>query len=405
MGERSCLGLDMVIFFLGATIAAFAFFGSLYVLYFAWVGRGTRYVPEFPPSTIGPSTRFLVLVPAHNEEGGIAPTLDSLRRQRYPNKLYRVVVIADNCQDGTAATVEREGFECWVRNAPQAPGKGQALRWALGRANELVFDAVVFVDADSTLEPGALGTLDRELKTGARALQLFNEFEPSDRGWFSLLAVASHRAAGRLFWGPRQRLGLSVSLQGTGFCLRRDVLGHVPWKAYSIVEDVEYSLNLLLRGIWVDFVPSIKVTSRLSRSVAEATPQRLRWASGTLQVILRYVPRLLMAALRERDFCLAEAALALSLSSRMVLLYAGLLALATSFLAATFWQALLIWVMVASAGVLQFTYLLCVLRTVSGEGSVWRGVVFLPAYLGWMLLVHCLAALGIRRKAWTRASR
>ena len=285
------------------------------------------------------------------------------------------------------------------------PGKGQALCWALDRANELVFDAAVFVDADSTLEPGALRTLDRELKTGARALQLFNEFEPSDRGWFSLLAVASHRAAGRLSWGPRQRLGLSVSLQGTGFCLRRDVLGYVPWKAYSIVEDVEYSLSLLLRGIGVDFVPSVKVTSRLSRSAAEATPQRLRWASGTLQVILHYVPRLLIAALRKRDFCLAEAALALSLSSRMVLVYAGLLALATSFLAATFWQALLIWVLVASAGVLQFTYLLCVLRTMSDEGSVWRGVVFLPLYLGWMLLVHCLAVIGIRRKVWTRASR
>jgi len=390
---------------LGVGLALAAMLGSVYIVFFAILGLWGRSAASQSPQANEPTTRFLVFVPAHNEEAGIVPTLDSIRGQLYPHDLCRVVVIADNCRDRTAAVVRREGFECWERNVPEVPGKGQALCWALDRANELVFDAAVFVDADSTLEPGALGTLDRELKTGAHALQLFYEFEPSDRGWFSLLAVASHRAAGRLFWGPRQRLGLFVSLQGTGFCLRRDVLGQVPWKAYSIVEDVEYSLNLLLRGIRVDFVPSVKVTSRLSRSAFEATPQRLRWASGTLQVILRYVPRLLIAALRERDFCLAEAALALSLSSRMVLLYAGLLALATSFLAATFWQALLIWVMVASAGVLQFTYLFCVLRTVSDEGSVWRGVVFLPLYLGWMLWVHCLAALGIRRKAWTRASR
>jgi hypothetical protein len=58
-----------------------------------------------------------------------------------------------------------------------------------------------------------------------------------------------------------------------------------------------------------------------------------------------------------------------------------------------------------AAGVLQFTYLLCVLGAVSGERGLWRGVVFLPAYVAWMFLVHCLAVLGVNRNAWTRASR
>ena len=42
-----------------------------------------------------------VLIPAHNEQQGIGATLDSLRAQLVPGD--RIIVIADNCEDNTAA--------------------------------------------------------------------------------------------------------------------------------------------------------------------------------------------------------------------------------------------------------------------------------------------------------------
>ena len=44
-------------------------------------------------------TRFLILVPAHNEAEHLRPTLRSLMRLDYPRKLFEVTVIADNCTD------------------------------------------------------------------------------------------------------------------------------------------------------------------------------------------------------------------------------------------------------------------------------------------------------------------
>ena len=43
------------------------------------------------------------MIPAHDEETGIATTVRSCLASDYPSLLFGVVVIADNCTDRTAA--------------------------------------------------------------------------------------------------------------------------------------------------------------------------------------------------------------------------------------------------------------------------------------------------------------
>jgi len=386
-------------------LAALASFGSLYVLFFALVGERTRPGQDGESTTSEPRTRFLVLVPAHNEEKGIRPTLQTLSKLHYPIALYRVIVVADNCDDDTAAVVREEGFECWVRDAPELRGKGQALRWALDRANSLSFDAVVVIDADNTIEPGFLQAFDFELGRGKSVLQAWEEFELNDRNGFCLLTVASKRAENALFWRPRQQLGLALFLQGNGFCLRRDVLDHVPWTAYSIVEDLEFSLQLALHDVRVCLVESARLVTRTTASARDAFPRGLRGASGAFQVTVRYIPSLLRGAWREGRVYLAEAAIALLLTSRVVLVYLTLLALGFSFLGLPVALALGVRLAVAVAIVLQLAYLTCVVGTIAEGRQRWRSLAALPGYMGWLLVVQFLAALGLRRNVWARTTR
>ena len=44
-----------------------------------------------------PTRRFAIVVPAHNEEAGIAATVANLLTIDYPKELYSVTVVADNC--------------------------------------------------------------------------------------------------------------------------------------------------------------------------------------------------------------------------------------------------------------------------------------------------------------------
>ena len=53
--------------------------------------------------------KFAVVVCAHNEGEVIGATVRNLLLQKYPQNLYKVFVIADNCTDDTALIAEKPG--------------------------------------------------------------------------------------------------------------------------------------------------------------------------------------------------------------------------------------------------------------------------------------------------------
>ena len=72
---------------------------------------------DLPPSAlptrevlpVGATIRCTVLIPAHNEEAILGLTLDSLAEQtRRPD---HVIVVADNCTDGTVAVAAAHGVD------------------------------------------------------------------------------------------------------------------------------------------------------------------------------------------------------------------------------------------------------------------------------------------------------
>src|SRR5947209_5965887 len=121
-----------------------------------------------------PCSQLVVLIPAHDEELPIARTLSSLAAQLYPRGLYRVIVIADNCRDRTASVAAAAGADMvMVREDPEAPGKGRALRWAMDQilASGAPPDAIVSIDADTIADPNLLRALVERFEAGAEAVQ------------------------------------------------------------------------------------------------------------------------------------------------------------------------------------------------------------------------------------------
>lgn len=56
-----------------------------------------------------PASRFLVLVPAHDEEAVIGDIIENLQSMDYPKELYDFYIIADNCTDRTAEVARSHG--------------------------------------------------------------------------------------------------------------------------------------------------------------------------------------------------------------------------------------------------------------------------------------------------------
>src|SRR5260370_1641016 len=95
---------------LAALVAALVVLQVLLASYLVFLTLATMMLRTRPPSSPGGTRRFAVLVPAHNEEGVIGRLLTSLNALEYPRTGFDICVVADNCDDATAA----------IRHAPRA---------------------------------------------------------------------------------------------------------------------------------------------------------------------------------------------------------------------------------------------------------------------------------------------
>jgi glycosyltransferase involved in cell wall biosynthesis len=126
--------------------------------------------------TRGPS--ISVIIPAHNEEQYLRATLDSLHRQDYPPR--EIIVIANGCNDRTA-DVARHRCHRLVVLSQKCLGIARNLGARLAQG-----ELLMFLDADTTLEPSALGKIAETFSTEHAAGTLHGVPE-SDRLRFKLL--------------------------------------------------------------------------------------------------------------------------------------------------------------------------------------------------------------------------
>ncbi len=400
--------LHAVLVPLGVVFVLFVFCASLYVTGFAVLGL--RKAPRKFCRTA--NTRFLVLVPAHNEGNGIVATLRSLRQANYPRELMRMAVIADNCSDNTAEVARVCGFEVWIRNDPENHGKGQALSWAFDKA-ALAFDLAAVIDADTEVSPDFFAAMDsayaEQLRKGRSCVALQGRylFEQSGQSatWFEQFTIASKAAENSFSYRPRSGLDLTNLIQGNGFCISHSALEQVPFTATSVVEDSEYAVTLALNGIQVVYVDDAQVISRITHGLKDAAPQRVRWAGGTFNLFARSLPRLLRSAVTQRKWQLAEMALMLALTSRLLLIYATILSVALLDLTYPFRHFdLVAWALAASLA-LQSVYLYLVLRRADYTPVPLSTIAFMPFYVGFLWAMQVGAMLGFGKRQWSRTVR
>jgi cellulose synthase/poly-beta-1,6-N-acetylglucosamine synthase-like glycosyltransferase len=253
------------------------------------------------PQAGPPRLRFDLIVPAHDEQDGIAETVKSLLAIDHPRDLFRVVVVADNCTDATAERARAAGAEVLVRDDLANRGKGQALAYAFERSLAGAADAVVVVDADTLVSANLLRAFSARLEAGARAVQADYAVRNAGDSWRTRLMAIAFAAFHEVRSRGRERLSLSCGLRGNGMCFSRALLGEVPHHSYSLVEDVEYGLRVGEAGHRVVYAGEAHVWGQMVSSEKASRSQRRRWEQGRSEMVRKHGLRLLKLALQRRD--------------------------------------------------------------------------------------------------------
>lgn len=353
-----------------------------------------------------PRLRFALVVPAHDEATGLGATLESLHALDYPPALRRVVVVADNCTDATAAVALAAGAEVLVREDPEHRGKGYALAHAFAALErEDTTDAVVVVDADTTASPGLLRAFARRFEGGAHAVQASYGVRNPEASWRTRILVIALALFHLLRSLGRERLGLSAGLRGNGMGFTREVLREVPQRAFSLVEDVEYGVALGEAGYRVHFVPEAEVRGDMASGEGASRTQRRRWEQGRKALARSLAPRLFHLALRTRSPMLFDLAMDLVVpplaSLVLVTLLGGAAALVLLALGGALWPATP-WL--AAAALLTAYVARGWMLSGTGARGLFDLLVLAPGYVGWKLLLP-LRKRTAPRGEWVRTER
>jgi 1,2-diacylglycerol 3-beta-glucosyltransferase len=372
---------------------------SLYLLLLAVLARRTS-----APVSSACTRRFDIVVPAHNEETEIAQTVGSLLAIEYPREQFRVLVVADNCTDRTAEIAAAAGAHVLVRQDAERRGKGHALAFAFERCLADGFsDAVVVVDADTLVSKNLLSAFDARFARGASALQADYGVRNPGSSWRTRLMTIALAAFHGVRSVARERLGVSCGLRGNGMAFSRALLQTQPPGAFSIVEDLEYGIQLGYAGIRVEYVEDAHVFGYMAVSENASRAQRRRWERGRQALVREHVPALVKQAVRRRDATLLDLALDLIVPPLGQLLVMTVVGLALSIVAIRWGVVLPSWLW--AAALLGIVVHVLTGWAHSGVGLIGlRDLLWAPAYVVWKMTLR-FSDKGKRPEEWVRTTR
>ena len=241
-----------------------------------------------------PQSRFLVLIPAHNEERVIGDIIRNLEEMDYPREMYDYYVIADNCTDRTAEVAREAGARVIEtrKESPDAPtGKPIALRKALNAIGDYQnrYDLMMVFDADNLMDTNMFREVNSQYLDKGRPdfIQCYLGAK-NKSGVVAWFYYTGYTTTNRFFDLAKHRLGLNCPIGGTGFAMSTAYLyKRGGWTTMSLTEDFEIQVEATLEGRRILWNHNTRVYDEKPTKLRAAIRQRIRWGQGQWYVTLR----------------------------------------------------------------------------------------------------------------------
>jgi len=346
----------------------------------------------------------VVLMPAHDEAEIIGAAIATVQPQLGEGD--RILVVAHNCSDRTAAVAREAGADVVEEQDDGTGGKPYALRAGCEALRDDPPEVVVIVDADCDLGAGAIDALVRACTLRGSPVQGVYTFEAAETEK-SLGSISSLALLVKNLVRPTalHRLGLPCLITGSACAFPFQALAAAPQGEGSVSEDDQLTIDLLLAGHPTRFVPEARVSSVLPGVRRIARKQRTRWEHGHIWLVIHTVPRLLVTALRRGSADILALALEISVPPLSFLVLIWLSCVLATLGAHHFLGAdpLALWMLgvgAASAGLAMLFALSRFLGPLRALGLLVR----IPAYVLWKIPLY-LAYLVNRETVWKKTPR
>lgn len=277
-------GLQNFVYFYPLVMAWVWMIGALF-FYWKWerparAGVGVPRLKVYPPISY--------IVPCHNEEDNVEETIRHLAEQNYPH--FEIIAVNDGSRDNTAAILDRlaEKYPALrVVHLKKNQGKAMGLRTAALMARN---EFLICIDGDAALDPNVGVYMMRHFLEGTRVGAVTGN--PRVRNRASLLGkiqVGEFSASVGMIKRAQRVYGKVFTVSGVIAAFRKTALHQIGyWNTDMITEDIDVSWRLQLAGWDIRFEPNALCWIWMPETLKGLWRQRLRWAQGGAEVLIRY---------------------------------------------------------------------------------------------------------------------
>jgi cellulose synthase/poly-beta-1,6-N-acetylglucosamine synthase-like glycosyltransferase/peptidoglycan/xylan/chitin deacetylase (PgdA/CDA1 family) len=263
-------------------LAALAVIRTLMLIVFA-----RRHAQQPVPVSPGRRARppdVSVIVPAYNEQQGIAACLRSLSLVDYPG--LDIVVVDDGSTDNTAGVVAGLALPNVRLLRQPNSGKPTALANGIRLAQH---DILVLVDADTVFEPGAVRALVAPFAQDDVGAVSGNTKVANRRGmlgrWQHIEYVMGLNLDRRMF----DVLHCMPTVPGAIGAFRREALEEVGGITDdTLAEDTDLTMAICRAGWRVTYAADARAWTEVPATVGQLWRQRYRWCYGTMQAMWKH---------------------------------------------------------------------------------------------------------------------
>ena len=249
--------------------------------------------------------RFVIIIPAHEQDDVIEQTVVSVLGQAYPQRMFDITVISDHQNEMTNMRLAQYPITLLTPDFEES-SKAKSLQYAVLNLPEFkIYDIVVILDADNIVEQDFLQEVNDAFEVAAtRAIQTHRISRNRDTAAARMDAIFEE-INNAIFRRGHISVGLSAALAGSGTAYDYNWFKTNIMKAKTAGEDKELEALLLRQEIYIDYFDNIYVYGEKKRSTLKLNEQRGRWATQQLHNFIRNI-KFFPGALFRKQYDLAD---------------------------------------------------------------------------------------------------